>query len=195
MECIKCALRNIKDCYHILRDAVSTSSEGDHNSNDRPPKKESHKVTIGERDIPTRQSKKEPRTVTIGEQDTSTSMHDVSLALVLKAKEGKGLKNQAVLDCEIVTQLLDNASYFLCISRPKMEEKWEKLHCDKEINFLSEQPIVVRIDLQHREPPGQFRTKLELKIYLKECGTKFEYGGNEALTKPIIITEVGFQRS
>ena len=119
----------------------------------------------------------------------------ISIALVLKAKEARGLKYRSYLDQETVKQLLDDASYFLCVSEQEMADKWEELQCNEYIDYSSEQPIFVRIDLLHRGSLKKFTTKLELKRYLLESGTDFEYFGCVALIKPILIKELGFQRS
>jgi hypothetical protein len=152
------------------------------------------RVEISKEDDPNiKRPKNDSRNVSSDDkQEISTY---VSIALVLKAKEARGLKDQIDLDLETVKQLLDNASYFLCILKKEMADKWQELQCNEDINFLSEQPIVVRIDLQHRGLPKQFKTKLELKRYLLEGGTEFKYYGCMAIIKPILIKKVGFQRS
>jgi hypothetical protein len=122
----------------------------------------------------------------------------ISIALVLKAKEARGLEEGSYLDQETFKQLLDDASYFLCVSEHEMANKWQELQelqFNEDINSSSEQPVVARLDLPHRGPLKKFATKLELKRHLLESEADFKYCGCVALIKPILIKKLGFQRS
>jgi len=127
------------------------------------------------------------------------SDESLSLGLVIKGNELNNFSNDQQLLLPEINLLIERSSYFLCLLQKEMKNVQSQLNLQiGEIDRDSDQQVFVAVCFKHHNPAGSlinFKAKLELMQFLRDCKGTFKIGNIQTLAKVSGLGKLGFIRS